>query len=279
MVNNKFKKLMLVPLFAMSVGLGGCASTDCNSTLAGAKNSDNDTVFQVALLHSLIQGYYDEVLTVGELKRHGNFGLGTFEGVNGEMIVLDGVVHQALHDGSVVLPDDSEPVPFSNVTYFDDDITVEFTNVKDMNDLQQRLNQIVTSNGKNLLYAVKITGKFSMVKARSEYKQQKPYRRLDEALKTDQVEFEFKDVDGTVVGLYFPDYLGNLNAKGWHFHVITADRTKGGHMFDIAFDKAEVVLDTADKFEMYIPRKNDFQKMNLAEDVTKAIEKAEKNVD
>ena len=65
------------------------------SAMAGestAKDAENgDVIYQVALLQSLAQGYFDGIITVGELREHGDTGIGTFEGVNGEMIVLDGI--------------------------------------------------------------------------------------------------------------------------------------------------------------------------------------------
>ena len=78
-----------------------------------------ESIYQVALLQSLAQGYFDGSITVADLKEHGDTGIGTFDGLNGEMIVLEGVVYQATGDGSVVVPADDETVPFSNVTFFE----------------------------------------------------------------------------------------------------------------------------------------------------------------
>lgn len=103
-----------------------------------------DTLYQVALLQSLTQGYYDGIISVGELKQHGDTGIGTFEGVNGEMIVLNGVVYQAVADGSIVIPPDEETVPF-----FETDETLHLSDIADMAALQEAMNGVVNALGAN----------------------------------------------------------------------------------------------------------------------------------
>ena len=234
-----------------------------------------DTLFQVALLQSLVQGYYDGIITVGELKQHGDTGIGTFEGVNGEMIVLDGTVYQAVADGSIAIPSDEETVPFSNVTFFDVDETVELSGIADMAALQAAANDVVNRLGSNCFYMVKIEGVFDSIKVRSEYKQEKPYRALDVALAEDQTEFDYENVRGTIVGLYCPDYMGDLNTAGWHFHFINEDRTRGGHVLQVSIGEAEAAFDMTDGFEMTLSRDTVFQDMELAKNVDEAIHRAE----
>ena len=112
--------LTVTPVFASTQE----TATEADAGVAPEETGSDDAkdiIYQVALLQSLVQGYYDGIITVGELKEHGDTGIGTFEGVNGEMIVLDGVVYQALADGSIAIPSDDEKIPFSNVTFFDTD--------------------------------------------------------------------------------------------------------------------------------------------------------------
>ncbi len=239
--------------------------------------SDRETIYQVALLQSLTQGYYDGIIKVSELKQHGDTGIGTFEGVNGEMIVLDGTVYQALGDGTVQEADNNETVPFSNVTFFDKDGSLELSDVNDINALKEKLNAMVEENGKNLFYFVKVSGTFEVMNVRSEIKQEKPYKPLDEALATDQREFNYDNITGTVVALYCPDYMGGLNTPGWHFHFISEDKTKGGHILDLQFSKATAEFDATPEFEMCLTDNGDFQQMELSKDVSDAIKKVETN--
>ncbi len=267
------KKLLAIIMAAiLAASAAGCSSAQNAET-------DKETIYQVALLQSLTQGYYDGIIKVSELKQHGDIGIGTFEGVNGEMIVLDGKVYQALGDGSVKEADDNETVPFSNVTFFDSDIKAELSGIKNIDALKTELDKQVNANGRNLFYFLKLSGKFNTMNVRSELKQEKPYKSLDKALATDQREFNYKDISGTVVALYCPDYMGGLNTPGWHFHFISDDKTKGGHILELAFDSAEAELDATQGFDMKLSDNKDFQAMELSKDVSDAIKKVETNED
>lgn len=273
---------MMIPLAACSSPQESSKQESPQQATEQQQNSQKaegpkETVYQVALLQSLTQGYYDGVIKVSELKEHGDTGIGTFEGVNGEMIVLDGTVYQALGDGSVQVADDNETVPFSNVTFFDNDISETLSQTKDINTLKESLTNTVNKNGKNLFYMVKIKGTFDKMNVRSELKQEKPYKTLDKALATDQREFNYEKIAGTVVALYCPDYMGGLNTPGWHFHFISDDKTKGGHILELSFESAQAEFDSTQDFDMYLPENPDFQKIELAKDVSSAIKKVETN--
>ncbi len=261
---------------ALLLSFTACSSQQ-DSKAAKTDDNSRETIYQVALLQSLTQGYYDGIVKVSELKEHGDIGIGTFEGVNGEMIVLDGTVYQALGDGSVQEAADDETVPFSNVTFFDKDGSVELKDIKNVDALKGKLDSMVEKNGRNLFYFIKLTGTFEKMNVRSELKQEKPYKTLDKALETDQREFNYENIKGTVVALYCPDYMGGLNTPGWHFHFISDDKTKGGHLLDLSFTKATAEYDTTPGFDMYLSDNNDFQKMELAKDVSGAIKKVETN--
>ena len=235
---------------------------------------NTETIYQVALLQSLVQGYYDGILSVDALKEKGDTGLGTFDGVNGEMIVIDGEVYRADSEGNIEKPAGDEMIPFSDVTFFENDITVDLKDIKDMESLKKELDK-VTEQSKNMFYMVKVTGEFSSVKARSEPKQEKPYKMLDEALAETQKEFEFKDIKGTLVALWCPDYVSGLNTVGWHFHFISEDRTKGGHVLGVSIKEAQAQFDLTPGFKMYMYDADDFQKLDLAKDVDEAIKSAE----
>lgn len=259
-----------------NIETGDGAGSQTGEQTAGQTNS-RETIYQVALLQSLTQGYYDGIITVSELKKHGDTGIGTFEGVNGEMVVLEGKVYQALGDGTVQEAAESETVPFSNVTFFESDVAADLTNIDSMASLKTALDKTVQDNGKNMFYMVKIGGTFDKMFVRSELKQNKPYRSLDKALETDQREFSYENIAGTIVGLYCPDYMGGLNASGWHFHFISDDRTKGGHILDLSFREAKAELDMTPHFDIQLSDDTNFQKMELAKDVDAAIKKVETN--
>lgn len=267
------KRATVLLAAAMLLSLSACAQQPAQTPAAPVQ--DTETIYQVALLQSLTQGYYDGIINVSDLKTHGDIGIGTFEGVNGEMIVLDGKVYQALSDGSVQEAADTETVPFSNVTFFDSDVTVDMTEIENMAAFKSALDKTVSEKGKNMFYMIKVNGTFEKMLVRSELKQEKPYKTLDKALETDQREFNYENIAGTVVGLYCPDYMSGLNAAGWHFHFISDDKTKGGHILELSFKNAKAELDITPSFDLALSDNADFQSMELAKNVDDAIKKVE----
>lgn len=242
-----------------------------------ASTADRETIFQVSLLQGLTLGDYYGSVTVKELKEKGDTGIGTFEGVNGELIALDGEVYRAKSDGSVEVAPDDETIPFSNVTFFDADTTEEISGITNIDDLKTYLNGKVEEFGKNRFYMIRIDGSFKKVSARSELKQEEPYKTLAEALSTDQREFDFDETTGTVVGLFCPEYMNDLNAVGWHFHYVSEDKQKGGHVLDLDIDKAEVKWDNTDGFNMALPETKMFPELDLTKDQSEDIKKVETN--
>ena len=235
----------------------------------------SDKLFQVALLQSLMQGEYDGIITVGDLKNYGDTGIGTFQSVNGELIALDGKVYQAIWDGSVKVAPDDETVPFANVTFFDADVKQEHVKAASIEELKQILDKIAANQGINQFYMAKVTGTMPSILVRSELPQKEPYKTLDKALKTDQREFSYKDIKGTVVALYCPNYMDGLNSPGWHLHFVSDDGTKGGHVLDLSVNDGSVELDLISEFAMIVPNRASFNNKNLAEDMKEAIEKVE----
>jgi len=258
------------------LGLGLAAGLTFGAVCSAA-SADRETVQQVALLQSLAQGYLGGTVTVKQLRSVGDIGIGTFKGLNGEMIVLDGTVYQALGDGRVVVADDKDKVPFANVTFFDKDITLLLVDVPDKEGLEKRLNKVVKAQGANSFYVVKLHTQFPSILFRSEYGSQEPYPTLVEALKGKQTEFTHKNITGTLVGLCCPNYMGGLNTPGWHFHFISDDRKHGGHVLELTIKEGKAQLDKTDKFAMLLPADDKFQSLDLAKDMKEDIRKAEQD--
>ena len=239
--------------------------------------ANRETITQVALLQSLLQGDYYGSVTIGDLKSRGDIGIGTFDRLNGELIMVDGVLYRANGDGMVEVPADSETVPFANVTFFDADEVLTVESVESFEELEQILDACVAELGPNHFYFVRIDGSFSKMSVRSEYAQEEPYKPLVEVLETDQTFFDYEDVEGTVVALYCPDYMKELNNAGWHMHFVSKDGTKGGHVLDLAIDRADVALDFTDGFEMLLPDEDFFDAIDFTKDRSEEVRKAETN--
>ena len=264
------KKFVKVVFVLLLVALLSFTSIDLSQA-----NDLGDKLFQVALLQSLMQGEYNGVMTVKDLKTYGDTGIGTFQSVNGELIALNGEVYQAIWDGSVKVAPDNETVPFANVTFFDSDVTRKNVNAASIEDLKNFMTSVAQEHGRNQFYMAKLTGHMTSITVRSELAQKEPYRTLDNALKTDQREFSYENIDGTVVALYCPDYMDGLNTPGWHLHFISNDREKGGHVLSLAAKDCTLELDVISEFAMVVPNRESFNEKDLAADMKKAIEEVE----
>ncbi len=223
-------------------------------------------MFQVSTLQALMLGYSRPVITVSELLKHGDTGLGTFEDVDGEMIVLNGVCYRATENGKVVVADGEKGVPFSAVCPLKGDRAFELGAFSDIESLKSELNNRIEEDfGLNSMHMVRIDGEFALVDARSE----SPYRSMHVSLKTilgkTQKAFCFEHVRGTLVCVYFPDYMDGINAAGWHLHFISEDRTKGGHVFEISMLRGRATLDKINSIELKLPDEPVFDTYSLKE--------------
>ncbi|MCR4705220.1 MAG: acetolactate decarboxylase [Lachnospiraceae bacterium] len=223
-------------------------------------------MFQVSTLQALMLGYSRSVITVAELLSHGDTGLGTFEDVDGEMIVLDGVCYRATENGKVVVADGEKGVPFSAVCPMQGSRTFELGAFPNIESLKSELNNRIEEDfGLNSMHMVRIDGEFALVDARSE----SPYRSMHVSLKTilgeTQKAFCFENVKGTLVCVYFPDYMDGINAAGWHLHFISEDRTKGGHVFEISMLRGRATLDKINSIELKLPDEPVFDTYSLKE--------------
>ncbi|WP_051437724.1 acetolactate decarboxylase [Eubacterium xylanophilum] len=285
--------IMAATLLASAV-LTACGTTGNNSTNSSSNNNatnsvqadeskatttpvqDRECLYQVSLLQDLTQGDYYGSIPVSALKERGDIGLGTFDKLNGELIMLDGKVYRADGAGKVEEVPDDETIPFASVTFFDEDDKAEFTDVKDLNDLIKKLDEKYTKDAGNYFQVVKIKGLYEKMNVRSELAQEEPYKPLAKVMETDQKFFDYENVSGTVVGVYCPVYVDKVNSSGWHFHFVSDDGTKGGHIVDLALGKGEVQWDKTTGLDMDLPEADRFGKYDFSTDQSGDVKKVEK---
>jgi acetolactate decarboxylase len=240
--------------------------------LPGAVCADDDILFQVSTIDALLQGVFDGFYTFDDLKTHGDFGIGTFDSLDGEMVALDGNYYQIKADGVSYPVQGNMTSPFSTVTYFQADQNITIKNAGNFTELSRQIDEKLPS--KNAFFALRIDGTFPYVKTRSVPRQEEPYPRLADAVKNQSV-FEFTNVTGTVVGIWAPEFSKGLNVPGYHLHFITADRKAGGHILDLQVDDAEAKVDVTAGFAMELPTKGDFYNVDLTQDLQSEIKKIE----
>jgi len=234
---------------------------------------EKHTIFQVSTFNALAEGVYDGSVSFSELKKHGNFGVGTFDALDGEMLALDGKFYQIKSDGKAYSVSNSMKTPFASVTFFEDDQELEINRSMSLSEVESYVESSLPT--KNIPYAIKIIGDFSYVKTRSVPNQTKPYPVLTEVVKN-QPTFEFNNETlGTIVGFYLPAYINKINVPGYHLHFINNEKTSGGHLLEMNIANGTVEIDYIKNIRIMLPGESDFYSTDLtktsSEDV-KAIE-------
>jgi len=210
---------------------------------------DRDVLFQLAAFDTFSLGNYAGTMSYSDLFQKGDFGIGTFEGLDGEMIALNGVFYQILSDGAPKEASSTQTAPYATVTFFEVDQAFSVSSFN-YTQLKAFLDEKLTS--KDVIYAVKVTGIFDWAQTRSPQKQVVPYPNITEALKTQAV-FSLSNVSASSVGFWFPPSMDGVDYSGYHLHLITEDRTAGGHLLDCIIHNAIVEIDQINRYELVLP--------------------------
>ena len=277
-------------------------------------------MYQVSTLQALALGYFKEVVTVEELLRHGDIGLGTFEDLDGEMIVVDGRCYQAFSDGSVSETPADHGVPFAAVGFLggesetaagvpgdmpvvavgcsgnEANAAVDFLGVRpdaavgflggesetDLGPVENEEalkvlldNKIEEAFGLNSIHVARIDGEFELVDARSADVHPSQHVELKEVLGRTQKNFRFENIDGSLICVYYPDYMDGINASGWHFHFISGDRRRGGHVFGVKIRSGRLRISRMDSLEIQLPTDPAFDTYALKEASQQDIKEVE----
>jgi len=250
-------------LLGFSLLLAACAHHDRRT----------DALYQTSTINALMEGVYDGTETIGELKRNGDFGIGTFHALDGEMIGLDGAFYQVKADGTVRDVADDARTPFAVVKFFSADKAFTISGSRDMAGLMRELDALLPP--RNAFYGVRIEGPFPWIQTRSVGAQRTPYPGLAEAVKN-QALFEFSHIRGTIIGFRSPDFVQGINLPGYHFHFISQDRKAGGHLLDCRIENASVALDETGDFHLVLPRSDGFRRSDLGRDHRSELDTAER---
>jgi acetolactate decarboxylase len=228
-------------------------------------------LYQVSTATALVEGIYQGAVQVSTLRQHGNLGLGTFEGLNGEMVIVDGQFFQVCSDGSVREVQDNVLSPFAAVTAFSPDQSITLDHCPDLSYLTSQFDALRFSD--NFFYALRVDGTFDYIHARAMRRTKEGVPLLQAAAV--QPEFEFQNIAGTLVGFWTPEYAKSLNVPGYHLHFISADRTRGGHLLQCRGKNLRLQIQREGDYHIVLPETEDFLKANLRRDPTAALAKAE----
>jgi acetolactate decarboxylase len=233
---------------------------------------DPHVLFQASTIGALLEGAYDGDLSFAELAEHGDLGLGTLNHLDGEMIALDGAFYRADVDGKIDPIAAAAKTPFAVVTRFEPSLEARLEESLAHAELLARLDSLIPAGASSC--AIRLDGRFALVRARSVPAQQPPYRPLTEVV-ADQHVFDLKDVAGTMLGFRFPAYVEGIEVAGYHLHFISDDRARGGHVLDSRSNGLRVRIDLSDDLHVELPPRIELADPDLAAETHAAIARAE----
>lgn len=207
-------------------------------------------LFQVATYSALTRGAYDGKYTYHKLMKQGNFGVGTFQDLDGEMIALNGRFYQAESSGKKpgrlkrVTP--KQTAPFAEVLFFKPFRESNITDAPSLSTLEEMI--IERLPNKNIPYAIEIEGGFKSLTIRSLLKQTKPYRSAKKQAVT-----RLRGVSGSLVGFWFPKYWKGIAPAGLHLHFINSTHTIGGHVLEVSVGNGVFKSEPINNVHIYLP--------------------------
>lgn len=230
--------------------------------------------YQTSMMSALIAGIYQGDFSIGELLKHGNFGIGTFNDLDGEMVVLGDKVYQLNSEGKVRLVDNDITTPFASVVDFEPTLIETLTETLTKKQFESRLESGLIVH--NAINAIRLTGDFAYMKTRAVPAQKRPYPPMVEVVKHQPIR-EIEHTKGIMLGFKLPDYMVGINVPGYHFHFVSDDLSYGGHVSDFIFTHGTLEVETFKNFHLRMPASNEFNQADLhPEDLKAAIEITEK---
>ncbi len=229
-------------------------------------------IYLCSPVNALVEGIYEEKIPFTEIKKHGDFGIGTFDSLDGEMVMLDGRIFQITSDGRVSETEDTALTPFACVTFYEPASHDELDQRQSYNEFLNWLNNLLPSP--NIFYALRIDGVFEYVKVRSVPKQDN-YKPLVEVAKEQPV-FEFSEIEGTLAGFFTPSFMESLSVPGLHLHFLSSDLQHGGHLLECRPRSISAGIQFIHNVELGLPMSLDYLTWDFQRDVGKDLDKAEK---
>ena len=256
----KKKQLIIFCMFMLS--FSGCTSMHSQNSIT-----------QISTIDALLAGVYDGQMSCAQLTKYGSLGIGTFDHLDGEMILLDGALYQIKSDGKVYRPGLSLTTPFAAVCWFSPDETFGLESPVTYDGLKKLLDKRVPNQ--NLFCGIKIHGHFKSVHTRSVPSQKKPYPPLADVT-AHQPEFKAANINGTIVGFRCPPFVKGINVPGYHLHFLSDSKIFGGHLLGFEMEKGQCAVDICNQFVLILPENQETLKsVDLSKDRSKELKRVE----
>ena len=239
--------------------LGILSAQDAPSPDRETRSGRTGVLSQFSTLDALLMGIYDGSFSLQTVRGQGDFGVGTYEGLDGEMILLDGHFYQVRANGVVSEAEEGTRVPFAVVTHFKPDLRLSVKQASPAQ-LAELIDAALPS--KNLFYAIRVHGPFIALTARSVAKQFLPYPPLAQVIPTQSL-FNHSNIAGTLVGIRSPAFVAGINQVGYHFHFVSDDRRAGGHALDFTTAEVTVEIQVLRRHSVWMPENASFLNATL----------------
>jgi acetolactate decarboxylase len=267
------RKLAVARALAVAVAYGAAAMCGRVGSAAPVGEADHDRVTQISVINALLLGQFDGTVPFSALLADGDFGLGTLDGLDGELVVLEGRGFQIKSDGAVVEVGPSDTIPFAVVTPFDQDGEIPCPQARSLAELERRIDGVV--GHPNNFVAIRIEADLASATLRSVHPQSKPYRPIN-TRKDFQSVWRREDLRGTFVGIRSPAWAQGVTVPGYHWHFLAADRRSGGHVLDCDVRGGTIRFDVCGSWLVRIDESAAFNAVDLSADMREELDRVER---
>lgn len=220
------------------------------------------TFYQYNIWAAFVNKVFDGHLKVSFLKQHGDIGLGSFDHLDGEMVMLNGIAYRIREDGVVSEGNPDDEIAYADACFFKSDTSIHVNSFRNYDSLRSRLNQYLPSP--NHFYAFTIHGVFDSLTLGGVPKQSPPFEKGLDVLIPQRPVFKGGNITGTMVGFYCPQFIGDINTSGYHFHFISDDKQLGGHVMELTSGKnVEIMMQKLVRYHFDMPASSAFDTLRF----------------
>lgn len=222
--------------------------------LHGDETNSSSVLYQAGSFAIFEKGEYSEVFSIDEMNHLGNFGVGGFEDMDGELLQLDGTVYQITKDGLVNTPPGDTGVCFGNTLNFTPESSYTIQETSTLEELYAVIKESLPDPEQ--IYAVRVDGPFTNLSFKSIPIQEKPYPPLSAVIDNQSI-FHLENATGTIAGFWFPNWMDGVNYAGFHLHFITDERDAGGHILTAESGVNTLSIQQVSQLNLYLDYKNE----------------------
>ena len=217
-------------------------------------------LYQYSIISALMDGVASGGVELSKLQEFGTHGLGTFESIDGEMVMVDGTSYHLRADGSIETAAPHNTLPFAMVTRFEPSLSHKVS-LSDKDSIYKHAKEFFPTAG-NLYLALRIEATFKSIKVRAVRGQSYKGQPLSELGGSQSVN-TYYNIKGTVFGFRSPPFSQGISVAGGHLHFVSADRDCGGHVLELKGSEADMSGAVISNVRIKLPESKEFNDAKL----------------